>query len=171
MTIIETSNPFQEGKIQNLAAYFLSAVKNNYQPPKNTSQDPHQEVVVSFELADLKRQAEQIRRHYNLYRERAIHDVIHGLIDEEKNKFMKAFFSYAEPIINTILELQSNKYTQENVLDSPQMQALLRQYALRELDMTTLPTLEEFVAQQGDEKFAAWRKFKSYDPDHPCFNE
>lgn len=173
IAIIEASKPFQEGRIQNLAAYLLSAIKHNFQLPKSKQPVSPQEDMHALEIADLKRQVEQIRLKYNTYREQAIHEFLYLLTTEEKNTFMTQFFCFAEPVINTVLQLQRNKYTRDNILDSPQIQALLRQYALREFDLISLLSLEEFVAQQDEERVASWQKLRSYDPDHPLlrFNE
>lgn len=167
IAVIQASKPYQDGKIQNLAGYLLSAIKNNYQLSKNKHKHQTQLHDLSFklELTDLKRQAEQIRFSYQAYRERTIQETIHSLPPSEKNDFMKKFFIFAEPVINTILQLQRNKYSRENVLESPQIQALLRQYALQELNVFNLCSLEEFVAQQDEEIVVIWQKLKSYDPD------
>lgn len=169
ITMIEASKAFQDGKIDNLAGYLLSAVKNNYQAAKSKSNPvvPIHDVKLELEIAEIKRQAEDIRQAYTIYREQTIHEGIDGLPKKIKTAFMKAFCEYAEPVIHTILQLQRNKYTRDNILESPQIKALLRQFALRELDVLTIPTLEEFITQLNEEKMAAWQKLKSYDPDHP----
>lgn len=174
MTMIEASKPFKEGRIENLPGYLLSAVKHNYQASKSKQQPINLlNAKLEFELAELKRQIEDIRADYMTYRESAIHEAIQSLGKNEKEKFMKQFFDFAEPVVHTILQLQRNKYSRDNVLESPQIQALLRRYAMRELDMIVLLSLEEFVAQEGEEKRSVWQKLKSYDPDHPSlhFNE
>ncbi|MBX3710314.1 MAG: replication initiation protein [Gammaproteobacteria bacterium] len=169
VALIEDSRPFKEGRVQNIAGYLLTAIKNNYQPLKAKSshtiemRNAKQEIV----LAELKRQIEEIRLDYSAYREETIHQAIQLLPYEEKNKFMEQFYHFADPVINTILRLQRNKYTRENVLESPQLKALLRQFAARELDLLGIFSLEEFVAQLEEKKIVAWQKLKSYDPDHP----
>ncbi|RDI43734.1 replication initiation protein [Aquicella lusitana] len=175
ITMIESSKPFQEGRIENLAGYLLSAIKHNYQPTKSKSaQLIHlEDAWQTMELEGLKRQVEIIRLDYRTYREKAIDEAIQLLPAKDRQAFMEQFYCFAEPTMRTILRLQHNRYTEENVLESPQMRALLRSYALRELDMLSFVSLEEFVSQQGDDKITAWQKLKSYDPDHPLlrFNE
>jgi plasmid replication initiation protein len=168
IAMIQASKPFQEGRIQNVPGYLLSAIKNNYQPPKvkQAVLVPLQDRDREIELIELKRQMEGIRGDYALYREKAIHEAIQALTQEEHAAFMHTFFLYAEPVVQTILQLQRNKYSRDNILESPQMKALLRQYALRELDLFTLASLEEFVAQLEEEKREVWQKLKSFDPDH-----
>ncbi len=170
ITVIASSKAYQEGRILNLAAYLLSAIKHNYQPPKCVSKPIEVapvEVIGAIELAALKRKVEQIRLDYNTYREHAIQQVIDALPEERKARFMADFFLFAEPVISMIVQLQRHTYTRENVMTSPQLQALLRQYALRELDLLTMTPFDSFVTQQPAESLAAWEKLKSYDPEHP----
>lgn len=168
ITLIEESKQFQEGKVKNLPGYLLSAVKHDYQPPKPRQprlihlQDARQELVV----AELKRDVERIRTAYSSFRENAIHEAIDGLPGSEREDLLARFTRFAEPAIQTILQLQRKKYKRENVHQSPQMKALLRQFALRELDMLSLMSLEEFVTQLPAEQREAWQKMKSLDPDH-----
>lgn len=166
--VIIKSKPYQDGKVQNLAGYLLSAVKNNYQPPKSAQHDivNIQEAKLEMEITDLTRQVELIRNEYNHYREQAIHAAIEKLPDVEKKSFMEQFMHFAESAVNTILRVQRNKYSRETVLDSPQIKALLRQFALRELDLFSLTTLEEFVAKRDEATREAWQKLKSCDPDN-----
>lgn len=171
MTLIEQSKPFQTNRIQNIAAYFISAVKNNYKPPKPKDNQPiaidsHFEI----EMTMLKRQIEEIRTDYYAYRERVLSEAVNVLDYEAKTAFMEQFYAFAQKTIKTVLRVQRSKYNRENVLESPQVKALLRQFALRELDMLAISSLEEFVAQQAEEKVIAWQKLKSYDPDHPLLH-
>lgn len=169
IAVIEMSKPYQEGRIENLAAYFLSAVKKNYQAPKTkpSALVLLQDARTEIELTQLKREVEEIRAQYFAYRERAIQDAIESLTRTEKEKLLKKFMKYAEPAVLIILQLQRNKYTRDNVMESPQMKAQWRQFALRELDLLTIVPLEEFVAQLNEKQRAAWQQLKSYDPDHP----
>lgn len=169
IAVIESSKPFQEGRIENLSSYLFSAIKKNYQPPKTKQSQLVDGLDAKYlhELTELKRCVEEIRKNYASYRENMIHEAIQLLTQIEKQAFMTSFYHFAEPAINTVLQLQRNRYTRENVLESPQIKALLRQFALRELDLFTLFSLEEFVAQLDEGKREAWQKLKSYDPDHP----
>lgn len=166
---IEASKPFQESRIQNLTGYLMSAIKNNYQLTtiKPISLAKIDKNPQHSEFNELKREVEKIRLNYNSYREMAITAAIHALEDKDRKTFMDSFFLMASPSINTILHLQKNKYTKETVLNSPQIQALLRQHALREFDFFSLISLEEFVSKQLPHQIEAWKKLKSYDPDHP----
>ncbi|VVC77311.1 hypothetical protein AQUSIP_26380 [Aquicella siphonis] len=169
MTVIENSKPFQDGKVQNLAGYLLSAVKNNYQPAKSASLPviDLEGARMELEFAEVKRQIESIREDYHHHRENLIHEAIESLSTEDRQQFMADFQRAAEPVIKTILKLQRSKYTRENVWESPQIKALLRQFAVREMDFLNVPTLDEFVSLQDEIKIEAWQKLKSFDPDHP----
>jgi hypothetical protein len=168
IAVVEASKKYREGKIENLSAYFLSAVKRNYQLPKAQQAKviSFQDAVIEHELSDIKRKVEEIRQAYHHHREQVINEAIEVLPKKKKQKLLQGFYDFAEPVIQTILQLQRNKYTRENVLESPQLKALLRRYALRELDLLAIITIEEFVMQQAPEKIAAWQKLKSHDPEH-----
>lgn len=172
IAVIKASKPYQEGRVDNLAGYLLSAVKNNYQLPKSKQNQlvVLQDTRAEQEMMELKRHVEEIRQEYNGYRERMITDAIESLTIEQHQQFMARFREFAEPAIQTILHVQRNKYQRENILESPQMRAMLRQYALRELDMLAFVSIEEFVAQLDDDRMSAWQKLKSFDPDHPLLN-
>lgn len=168
IAIVETSKPYQDGKVENITAYLLSAIKKNFQLPKRKKAEiiHLQDAILEQELNDVKKRVEEIRDDYQIYREKVIHDAINALGAAEKKEFMQQFQHFAEPVIYTILQLQRNKYSRENVLESPQLKALLRRYAVRELDILTFISLEEFVSKQSEERISAWKKLKSYDPDN-----
>jgi hypothetical protein len=165
--IVEASRPYQEGRVQNQAGYLLSALKKDYQAPKPKLHEVVnlEDAKFELELAELKRMVEEVKQHYYLYRERVIEEAIQSLAPDEKTRFMTQFESVAAATINSILKLQRNKYSRDNVMASPQIIALLRQFALRELDITMM-SLEEFVAKLDDRQREAWQKLKSHDPDH-----
>jgi hypothetical protein len=158
--------------VQNLPGYLLSAVKHNYQPAKTKENKVVElsDTKLEVELAALKRQIEVIRSDYAAYREKFIHATIESLTADDKKRFMDEFYNHAEVTINTILQLQRHKYSRETVINSPQIKALLRRFAVRELDLMSVLSLEEFVARLEEQKVEAWQKFKSYDPDHPLLS-
>src|SRR3990167_573850 len=171
MDVVESSENFRQGRVNNLAGYLISALRNDYQAPRvssadNTISQKSKKQEVS-ELDQLKRQTELIRQEYLSYRETAIDEAIAALSEEEKKAFMVHFYHFASPAIHTVLSLQVGKYSKETILQSPQIKGLLRQYAHRELDSLVLCSLEEFVAQLSLEKQAIWRKLKASHPEHP----
>lgn len=171
MSLIESSKAYREGRIENLAGYLISAVKNNYQIQKSKSGaivNIH-DARLENETQELVRQVENIREQYLEYRELAIQRTIDKMAPAEKLDFMNGFHQYAESTINTILSLQRSKYTRETVYDSPQVKALLRKFAVRELDLLNVGTLEEFVLLLDESRRDAWQKLKSCDPDHGIF--
>lgn len=174
VAVIKASKPYQAGKVENLTGYLISALKNNYQPPKRMKSADNVVNIVDarteFEMVEIKRRIEEVREAYQLYREETIHQAIDDLPAKKRQAFMEAFMEFAEPAIHTILQLQRNKYSKDNVMDSPQMQALLRRYALRQLDTISLASLEEYVAQQDKATLDLWHKLKSHDPEHPLLD-
>lgn len=167
IAVIESSKPYQEGRVGNVAGYLLSALKNNYQPTKSTThQLIHlQEAKEALELSALHRSIANSQQAYQTYREQSIHAALENMNGEEKSALLKRFMQFAESQIQTILQLQRSKYTRENVLEAPQMKAQLRQFALRELDGLSLITMEEFVAGLGPEERDAWQRMKALDPE------
>src|SRR3990167_8039532 len=147
--VIEASKPYRDGKVQNIAGYFISALKEDYQlpSPKTLPMTNLDEVKQEIELGALRRDMET-------------------LPNKAKYDFMQQFRAYAEPAIKGVLQLQRNKYTPETVIESPQIKALLRQFAIRELDRLTLYSLEEYVAECAEEQQDVWQKLKACDPDN-----
>lgn len=166
--VIEESKPYQEGRVQNLAAYLFSALKNNYQPSKGKPKAvvDIQDVKRDIELADAKKQIEQMRKRYQAYREEFIEQFIAELPTAQQEAFMADFRRYVEPAVQTIIKLQSSKYNHETVYDSPQVKSLLRSFAQRELDILNIISMDEFAAAQADSDREAWHKLKSLDPEH-----
>lgn len=166
--MVEESKAFQQGKIKNIAAYLISAIKNNYQAPKEKVAEvvKFPDAVQEIEMTEVKRIVEIIRQDYTAYREQEITEVLGSLDKEREAAFMHAFYLFAEPAINVILQIQRNKYSRDNILESPQIKAQLRQFAMRELDILSVMPIEEFVAQCDEVKRDAWQKLKSMDPDH-----
>ncbi len=167
MTLVEKSSSFHEGKIQNLAGYLISAIKQNFQKTQQANKTPAlEDAKWKLELATLKRTAEKVKRDYTDYRDTMIQAAIQGLTEIKKQQLMQDFYEFAKANINMVLSLQRGKYTHETVLESPPVKALLRQFALRELDSLSLTSLEEFVLALDETKREAWHRLKSYDPDH-----
>lgn|SRR3990167_7443545 len=176
IAMVEATKAYQEGRVDNPAAYLLSAVKRNYRAPKAILQEPVnlQDAKLEIELNECMRKVEQVRQAYKIYREEMIHEAIETLPPQEKKEFMDQFTAFAEPIINTVLQLQRNTYTHETVFQSPQLQAQLRRFALRELDFINFFSFEEFITREANGPLRdAWQKLKSYDPLHPllCFSD
>lgn len=165
--VVEASKLFKEGRVQNYAGYLLSAIKKDYQLPKSQQHEVVnlEDAKLELELSELKRQAEGIRQMYLVYRETEIEGVIASLDDITKNDFMQAFQLFAAPAIEAVLKVQRTKYSRETVNDSPQILALLRQFALRELDISLL-SIEEFILTLDEKKQEGWRKLKSHDPEY-----
>ncbi len=166
--LIESSRPYKQGKVQNLAAYLISALKQDYQAvkAKQTEIININDVKKEIELAEIKRHLEDLRQSYQQYREEEIHQALASLPVDEKQTLMANFIAFVEPAVNTVLKLQPRKYNRDNVYDSPQIKALLRRFAVRELDFLALLSFDEYAAGQSDANREAWQKLKSLDPDH-----
>lgn len=151
MKVIEESPNYQSGKVNNLAGYFLSALKNNYQPRKSSAehviQKKQEETQEQVKLQEEKRSFVAMEEAYLAYREQAIDQTLHELDSEQKEQFMQQFYQYAETPIKTILKLQRGKYTEHTILNSPQIKGLLRQFAVQHLDVlqTQLMSFDKFV--------------------------
>jgi plasmid replication initiation protein len=135
--LIENSKNFHQGKIKNLSAYFLSALKNDYQAGKSGQErvveKKIEESQTQLKLSQEKANLKYAKAEYAAYREKIIDAALSSLSEEEKNNFLQRFFEVAENSINTVLRLQRNKYNRDTVLNSPQIKILLRQFAFEEL--------------------------------------
>lgn len=172
ITLIETSNNYQQGKVQNVAAYFLSALKNNYQSAKTSQalliQQKQQDNELQLDAKKQKRYVQQIEKAYLAYREKTIDQAIEQLDPGEQYHLMEQFFQYAEQSIKMVLRLQRRKYTEETVLQSPQIKGLLRQYALQLLPALreSLVPLERFLENLSESHRHAWQQLKMTEPTH-----
>ncbi len=172
IAIIEVSNNYQQGKVHNLAAYFLSALKNDYQLPK-TSQEKIIEYAIEERVAATERKkleslVKKIRRAYLSYREQIIDQSLQQLDVMEYSQLMHDFRESSADAIRTLLKLQRRKYTQDTVIEAPQIKALLRQFVLKKLPglLKNLVTLEKFIEDLPEKSRLAWQEFKKLQPEH-----
>jgi plasmid replication initiation protein len=169
MSIVESSKNYQSGKIKNCAAYFRSALKNDYQKSKGSAdsirQKKQEENQMHYNLKEFKRTAEEIEEAYRAYREKLIDEAISALNVDEKESFMQSFQQYAATSIKTILKLQRKKYKPATILESPQIQGLLRQFALQKLSIlnNTIVTLEKFIETLPESYSNAWYQLKLFE--------
>lgn len=158
LTMIESSPNYINGRVKNLAAYLMSALKNNYQTPKTSSPKAP---TSRQQAADKKKQQntiDKIKADYIFYREQMIDAALDALSPDDRHFFLEGFYHDAAKPINTILKLQRKRYTKENVLQSPQIKALLRTYALQELSelRESLMSLEQFIQTLPENMKSAW---------------
>jgi hypothetical protein len=169
MAIVEESKNYQQGKVQNIAGYFLSALKNNYQPPKAIiSQNvfkARQETEEQFALRERRKLVMQVQEAYANYREETIDAAIESLLRDEKQNFMTAFYQDAAESIKTVLRLQGNKYTQATVIHSPQIKALMRQFALQFLPTLahTIVPMEQFIERLPESQRVVWKESETFE--------
>lgn len=172
MQSIMQSRSYKRNTIDNKAAYLLSILKNDdlsvqEEEVRKSRKRKNNKENLGIDLPLLKKEIEKIRNDYQQYREKKIGESIEALDKNEKQIFMTQFFLYAEPVIQTILQVQRKRYSRENILESPQLKALLRQFALRELELLNLMPIEEFISKKSAKEKKAWQQLKNYDPHHP----
>ncbi|MCD6039725.1 MAG: hypothetical protein K0S27_1125 [Gammaproteobacteria bacterium] len=154
MAVVEASNNYRKGKVQNLAGYFLSALKNDYQLGKSSAEQTvrkrQEEQQAHIQVQETKRLNEAAEKAYLIYREQTIDQAIAELDETQKESFMQQFYVYAATPIKTILKLQRTRYKESTVLDSPQIKGLLRQFALQTLAVLQerVESLEAFVKRR-----------------------
>ncbi len=165
ISLIESSNNYQQGKVKNLAAYFLSALKYDFQPQKSSVL---QKTVINMRnesQASINKQLEatvkKIRKSYSLYREEMIDQGIAKLSPGEHTFLMGEFRDYAADAIRTILKLQRKKYNKETVMESPQLKMLLRQFAAQMIPdlKDSLISIEKFIETLTEKNQQAWHEF------------
>ena len=88
MTLVESSKSYQEGKIQHLSAYFISAVKNDYKAHAKQHPIDMEDARLNIELAELIREVKALRLAYQSHREKIIHAAINALSHDEKKIFI-----------------------------------------------------------------------------------
>lgn len=163
MAMIEASPNYSQGRVKNLAAYLLSALKNNYQTPKSSRTKTVERRQSVTDDKKGQRLVDQIKADYASYRDTVVDAALDDLNPADKQFLLEQFRQDAEQAINTILKLQRRKYTKETIMTSPQIKVLLRQFALQELPglRSMLISIEQFVATQTEAKRKAWQQMKS----------
>jgi plasmid replication initiation protein len=164
--LIEASKNYQQGKVQNLAAYLMSSLKNNYLPAKKSHdsqiEKKKEDTRRHLNLREIKRLTREVEEAYTTYREELIDSAILLLQDAEKTDFMQKFREHAAVSIKTILKLQRKKYTMETVVESPQVKALLRQFALQQIETlySRVVPIEKFLENFSEKHQEAWYQVK-----------
>ncbi|HSW93597.1 MAG TPA: replication initiation protein [Gammaproteobacteria bacterium] len=167
--VIEQSHNFQKGKVHNLAAYFLSALKHDYQEPKTSQmQLAFQRVDAIQQESDLKKwqmTVKKIRKAYAAYREQIIDQYIQQLEGMHYAHFMQDFRDFSADSIQTLLKLQRNKYNHDTVMQAPQIRAMLRQFALKMLpDLEqNIMTIEQFIEDLPEKSRTTWYAFQQHE--------
>lgn len=166
--LINASQSYQKGKIKNKSAYLLSAIKHDYKtvPVNRQSIIKRKQQNQEEQWLHIKQMVEQLRKKYQSYKEEKVEEALGQLDKEAYQQFMDAFSVYAEPVIQTILSVQSRRYNRENIVGSPQIKALLRQFSLMKLSHIQLLSFEDFSLKQEKPLRQAWKKLKAHDPDH-----
>lgn len=159
MNLIESSKNFQQGRVHNLPGYLMSALKNNYQQAAKTP-IPFRRPLQREDGVESKRVLEQIQNKFNKHRDSLIDQAVLSLNENEKHLFLEKFYEHAADSIRIILKLQRKKYSQTTVLNSPQIKAILRKFALKELPglQASIPSLEDFVQDLPEKQREIWQR-------------
>jgi len=171
ISLIELSKNYQIGKVQNLAAYLLSALRNNYQPAKTSLAKPTRDqgsIKHTVEIKKLQTTVKRIRKNYADYREKEIAKALDNITFGDFNRLTEEFRQHAADSIKTILKLQRKKYTLETIMNSPQIQALFRQFVQQKLPglREQMLSLESFINNLPEKTRSAWQALENIEPEH-----
>jgi plasmid replication initiation protein len=161
MSVIESSKNYKEGRVENLSSYLMSALKNNYQPPKSVEKaKPVKEETEQEKLKALKKFADTIKKDYSVYRDGIITHLLETMPADEKADFMEKFYQYAAPTIDAILKVLRN-HTRETIISSPMIKESLNLFALNELPEIhdRMDTLDQFVAHLPEAMRKQWQAY------------
>jgi hypothetical protein len=164
MSVIESSKNYKEGRVENLSSYLMSALKNNYQPPKpsveKVQQKKRAEDSTQEKLKHLKKFVEIVKKEYSAYRDSMITQLLETMESVEKSAFMERFYQYAAPTIDAILKVLRN-HTRESVIASPMIKESLNLFALDEIPaiLQQIETLEQFVEKLPKDAQHKWQEY------------
>jgi plasmid replication initiation protein len=164
MSVIESSKNYKEGRVDNLSSYLLSALKNNYQPPKpsveKVQQKKRAEDSTQEKVKRLKKFVETVKKEYSAYRDCMITQLLETMNSKEKSAFMEKFYQYAAPTIDAILKVLRN-HTRESVIASPMIKESLNLFALDEISAIRLQieTLDQFVEKLPKDAQHKWQEY------------
>jgi len=160
IALVESSSSFKSGKINNLAKYLLSAIKEDYQFSKSNIV-PKYTSAVHVDNVNVKniKIMDSINKLYQAYRNQFVDKVIEDLEVIQKNHLMEKFFNIHAEAIDTTIRLLRKKYTKENVTDSPQIKALLRTFIVNSLPekFLEIQPINEFVLQLPLNEQKIWK--------------
>jgi plasmid replication initiation protein len=160
IAIIESSKQYQARQVRNHAGLLLSALKDDYQKRSLDRDQPSKEQSVwPDEYRALEKGMTSIHQQYLFYREERITQAIDALREDERMALMQAFESHAAEVIHGVLRVQGHKYSRENILQSPPVSALFRQFALNQLNIPLID-IEQFVQGLPDALRFAWEQLK-----------
>lgn len=164
MALIEASANYQNGKIENLSAYLVSALRFNYQESKIYKKNTEKNILHSSLLekeVSYKQIIEEIQADYQHYRIKKIDKAVENLSIKERKIFIEKFYQQAQVAISTVLHLQPKKYTHETVLDSPQIRAIFRQFIEQELEINDFLSLNDYVGTLTAAKQEVWMWYQN----------
>lgn len=93
--LVESSSSYQSGKINNLAAYLIKAIKENYQPPQTSKKHFQLQLIENNQqiLNEKNRLNEewQLRKDYSIYVNDFIVNALENMIDNKKDSLLADF--------------------------------------------------------------------------------
>jgi hypothetical protein len=164
MSVIESSKNYKEGRVENLSSYLMSALKNNYQPPKPSVekilQKKRAEGNEQEKLKHLKKFVETVKKEYSVYRDGSITHLLEIMDSAEKSEFMEKFYQYAAPTIDAILKVLRN-HTRDSVIASPMIKESLNLFALDEIASIRqqIETLDQFIEKLPQDARHKWQEY------------
>jgi plasmid replication initiation protein len=147
--IVVASNSYKTGKIKNLTAYLLSALKANYQPPMSSQVKLQQENLKASLGSQEKYLQELNNQHLQSEYEAYVQDFSDRLINTADSTLRAELLSYLDTLFQDDKSLMLVRDYKRNGIDGKIIRAYLRQYlrsnhAALFQDMLTL---DEFIAQ------------------------
>ena len=112
MALIEASNSYREGKIQNLAKYLERALVDDFQAPKSSKESLEKLIVEKQRVLKKKKLDEKNRYQFRAYQTSQLPMVFCNLDKKQKDAISKAFESF---ISGTVFE---SSYAKDG-LDNP----------------------------------------------------
>lgn len=154
ITLIKESPSFQQGKINNLAKYLLTALKENYQAPKASKHNlkkakptskKQAAQVLDFNDSTTRKEQELIEL-YNRYQNNKLMEVVHALPEDEKATLIKQFEIY---LAKTVRGIYNDIYHRDGITH-PLMVDHLATFIRRDRRemMNQLQTYDEWVTQE-----------------------
>lgn len=92
ISLVENSSSFAQGKINNVAKYLLSALNDDYQPPKSSREIFQLELQVTNPKA--KKQEEKLQKEYKRYQEKRLIEIFQALPKVKKRKTLTEFETF-----------------------------------------------------------------------------
>lgn len=145
ISIIESSNTFQQGKIINLAKYLTKALKEDYQPPKSSKIAANEMHRAKYAEEKEKEKLAALRETYRCYQDSVIIEAYQQLSAHEHKALIAKFEVFIEPTVYHDLYL---KHGMDNIMVMDRLCDYVRREKLPLLDAAM--SFEAFCQQEED---------------------